>query len=265
MSAAGPHWDGHTNLAPPSAAGGAYDRIAQWYDVDMARSMAFDDVALYVDLARCCGGRVVEQGCGNGRILLELWQAGVDAIGIDRSANMLRALCARAAARSLTPRVAQMDIRALALGGRHALVLCPYSLVTYLTSAQDVSRWCAEARRVLAPGGALVVDAFIPRETAASAAFREDYRRPCNGGELARAKRVTPLHGGLNRIERRYELRESGRVVSALETTETIRPYAPEVLVAAFAPHGFAVEESWWDYGAARDAASAQFFTVLAR
>lgn len=253
------------STVPPSAAGSAYDRIAQWYDVDMARNMAFDDVGLYVDLARRCGGRVLEQGCGNGRILLELWQAGVDAMGVDSSGNMLRALCARAHARSLRPRVAQMDVRALGVAPGHALVLCPYSLVTYLTRDADFARWCAEARRVLAPGGGLVVDAFIPREIVSGAGFREDYRRPCNGGELMRARRVTPLGGGLNRIERRYELRESGRVVSAVETAETIRPYAPDALVALLARNGFAAEEAWWDYGAARDAASAQFFTVLAR
>src|SRR5205085_6567697 len=112
-----------------------------------ARNMALDDVALYRRFALRCGGRVLEQGCGNGRILLELWQAGVDAVGIDRSSNMLRALRARAAARALVPRVAQMDIRALGLSAGHALILCPYSLVTYLTSAEDVARWCAEARR----------------------------------------------------------------------------------------------------------------------
>jgi hypothetical protein len=38
----------------------AYDRIAHLYDVDMARNMPFDDVALYAQI--CCdeGGRALE-------------------------------------------------------------------------------------------------------------------------------------------------------------------------------------------------------------
>ena len=34
----------------------AYDRIARWYDVDMARNMSHDDVGFYRSLARDCGG-----------------------------------------------------------------------------------------------------------------------------------------------------------------------------------------------------------------
>ena len=76
-----------------------YDRIARFYDVDMARNMAFDDVGFYAELCARHGGTVVELGCGSGRILLELVARGVDAIGVDTSAGMLRELQRKAAAR----------------------------------------------------------------------------------------------------------------------------------------------------------------------
>ncbi len=41
-----------------------YDRIARWYDVDMARNMRFDDVGFYADLCEEAGGKVLEVGCG---------------------------------------------------------------------------------------------------------------------------------------------------------------------------------------------------------
>ena len=76
---------------------------------------------------------------------------------------MLAGLRAAAAARGVAARVARMDMRALGLRPGFALVLCPYSLVTYLTTESDVDDLCTAVRTLLAPGGALVLDAFVPR------------------------------------------------------------------------------------------------------
>jgi SAM-dependent methyltransferase len=244
----------------------SYDRIAHLYDVDMARSMPFDDVGLYLSVARGCGGPVLEAGCGNGRVLLEMAQAGIDAVGIDRSAGMLRELRAKARARGLHASVAQMDVRALALRRRYALVLWPYSLITYLLTDDEALRACAEARRVLLPDGLLLVDAFVPRAGLADGTWRQDYRRAWNGGTLVRSKRITAVAGGVNRIERRYEREDAdGRVLDVVETIEEIRPRDPAALAAVLARAGFAVERVWWDYGFGATAQEAQFATFAVR
>jgi SAM-dependent methyltransferase len=244
----------------------AYDRIARWYDVDMARNMRHDDVGFYRALARAAAGPVLELGCGNGRILLELLAAGVDVLGIDRSAGMLRELARKAAQRGLCARIAQMDARALGLEPRFALVLCPYSLVTYMTSDAEAAALLGEARRVLRAGGALVVDAFVPRAAVTSEVFHEDYRRDVEDGTLVRARRISALPGGLHRIERRYVLHDRAGVArEATDTCEIIRPYAPDALRALVAQHGFDVEQVWCDYGACADERAAQFVTMLAR
>lgn len=243
----------------------SYDVVARWYDVDMARSMAYDDVGFYRDLALRCGGRVLELGCGNGRIVLDLIATGCDAIGVDRSAAMLQVLRDKARARGLRAPVAQMDVRALGLAPGYALVLCPYSLVTYMADEDDGARLCDEGRRVLARGGALVVDAFVPRAQIASEAFREDYRRPFGSGELTRARRITTLAGGRNRIERRYAWADAtGAVRERAETCEVIRPYAPDALRRLLAQRGFVVSDVWWDYGTRAGPEGAQFVTMRA-
>jgi SAM-dependent methyltransferase len=253
-------------MTPLAESVASYDRVARWYDVDMARNMTHDDAGLYRLLARRAGGRVLELGCGNGRILLELLADGRDAVGVDRSAGMLRELGTKATARGLVPRVARMDARALALAPGFSLVLCPYSLITYMTGDEDAARLCAEARRVLGRSGGFVIDAFVPRHALASEAFREDYRRPCEGGELERSRRITALSGGLHRVERRYVLRDAaGRPVDRAETAEVIRPYSPDDLRTLLARAGFAVEDVWWDYGARGSSPGAQFVTMLAR
>ena len=243
-----------------------YDRIARFYDVDMARNMPFDDADFYAGLCERRGGRVLEVGCGNGRILLRLLARGVDAIGIDASGAMLAELRRKALDRSIDVRVCRMDLRALAFRPGFDVVLCPYSLVTYLTTDPDLERALAEIRRVLVPGGTFVADAFVPRATATSADFRLDYRRPFAGATLVRSKRITALGPRLNRIERRYQVvAPDGHLIEQVDVAEDIRPFTVDELRAALVRAGFAIEQTWWNYASATPLADAQFHTVVAR
>ncbi len=242
-----------------------YDRVARYYDVDMARNMPFDDVRLYRRLAQAARGRVLELGCGNGRILLELIADGADALGIDGSAGMLSELRRKARLRELPPRVARMNMHALGLARGFALVLCPFSLVTYVTSEPKLQRLLANLRALLAPGGTLVIDAFVPRPVTAMARFELDFRRPYGRHTLVRWKRLTPLGDGVNRIERRYGVEDDeGRVIEAVEVSELLRPYAPEALLRHLLEAGFTVTHRWWNYQDAGSAQDAKFHTVAA-
>ncbi|MEP6941839.1 MAG: class I SAM-dependent methyltransferase [Betaproteobacteria bacterium] len=244
----------------------SYDRVAHLYDVDMARNMAFDDVALYLDQSMRGGGAVLELGCGNGRILLALVERGIDAVGVDCSPKMLAELGRKARERGLRPRTCLMDARQLAFANSFATVLCPYSLITYMSAAGDRERMLAETFAVLAPGGNAIVDAFVPRATAMHQDFALDYRRSIGKASLRRSKRVMSIAPGVHRIERRYELTAGdGTVVERIDTIEEIRPLAPEDLVRELRVCGFEIEREWWDYGARPDRAGAQFYTVSAR
>jgi SAM-dependent methyltransferase len=243
-----------------------YDRIARFYDVDMARNMPFDDAAFYAGICERRAGRALELGCGNGRILLRLLARGVDAIGIDASGAMLDELRRKALDRSIDARVCRMDLRALAFRPGFEVVLCPYSLVTYLTTDRDLERALAEVRRVLVPGGTFVADAFVPRATATSADFRLDYRRPFADATLVRSKRVTALGPRLNRIERRYQVvAPDGALIEQVDVAEDLRPFTVDELRAALVRAGFAVEQTWWNYASAAPLEDAQFHTVVAR
>lgn len=253
-------------MADPLPHTAAYDRIAHLYDVDMARNMPFDDVGMYTGLAERAGGRVLELGCGNGRILLELIGRGIDAYGIDCSGPMLRQLGEKAAQRALAARVCRMDARALGFRNAFALVLCPYSLITYMSGSGDAVNMLDAVRHALTPGGSVVIDAFIPQPLVASGDFRLDYRRQYRDAVLTRSKRVASLAPRLNRIERRYELvAEDGSVLERIDTREDIRHFPPEELLELLPGCGFAIDAVWWDYAPGERGPDAQFFTVSAR
>lgn len=248
---------------PPST----YDRIARFYDVDMGQNMRFDDVAFYAHQCTRRAGRVLEIGCGNGRILLPLLREGHDAFGVDASGPMLRELARKSANARLPMRGARADGRRIPFPrATFACVLCPYSLVTYITSDEDLGAFLRGVHDVLAPGGALVLDAFVPRPVVALAAFTEDYWRPYGAFTLARAKRITPLPDGTNRIERRYELVSgAGHAVETIEVADVIRARPPEALRAGMTAAGFTRIAEAWDYGTRPGAEGAQYVTLTGR
>jgi SAM-dependent methyltransferase len=240
-----------------------YDRIARFYDVDMAQNMPFDDVGFYADLCATTGGPVLELGCGNGRILLRLLERGIDAWGVDASAQMLNELQRKAAARGIECHTELMDIRRLALRRRFDTIVCPYSLITYVTEDDDLRLLMQAVRAHLIPGGRLVMDAFIPKAVQSFGDFRLDYRRAFGEATLARFKRIQSLGPALNRIERRYQVVDArGEIVEQIDVSETIRPFTPQQLRDLYTSSGMKIEAEWLDYGESSDAATARFFTL---
>lgn len=243
-----------------SQAAWSYDAIAKVYATDMGQSMPFDDIGYY---RRVVGARVLELGCGTGRILLPLLRAGIEAVGVDRSLPMLQQL--RRDGADLSPSVAQMDLRALALHGRFDWILAPYSLITYLTEPAELSGLLSTLRGLLADGGQVLLDAFVPRDVTSFEDFRLDYRRPHQDGTLERAKRIRQLADGCNRIERRYRLLDANdRLIDEFHTVDQIRPYPPSALRALLQASGFRIQREDWDYGSSQQADSARFFSVSA-
>jgi SAM-dependent methyltransferase len=243
-----------------------YDRIARFYDVDMARNMAFDDVSFYRRLCLTAAGPVLELGCGNGRILLDLVTHDIDVIGVDASTGMLSELRRKAGAAGVRARVARMDMRRLGLRPGFGAVLCPYSLITYVTADDEAAAMLATLWTLIRPGGWCVVDAFIPRPRPAVADFTLDYRRAFGSGTLTRWKRITAFSATVNRIERRYVLENrEGDELDRVDIAEDIRPRSPAELSGYLLAAGFEPPAMTWDYGASNDAATAQFATLVAR
>jgi len=169
-----------------------FDRIADRYDDTRggpARGRLYAD-ALGPLFAR--DGRTLELGVGTGVVAVELRDRGRDVVGVDLSEPMLR----RAQER-LGARVALADVQRLPLAD--ACVDDAYACwVLHLVS--DVAATLAEIRRVLRPGGRLVVITSRPIDARADVdRILVDLQRQLRGGGDAQdhPPRLESLASGL--------------------------------------------------------------------
>lgn len=76
-----------------------------WFDSALGRRVwAHEERALFSVLQPEAGSRVLDAGCGDGRLLLSLARRGVRVVGADASATMLRAARDRARTRPSSAR-----------------------------------------------------------------------------------------------------------------------------------------------------------------
>jgi ubiquinone/menaquinone biosynthesis C-methylase UbiE len=146
---------------PSSEGYEGWDDYAPFYDWENARTLGRRDIPFWRNVALQAGGRVLELGCGTGRIALPLGRAGVPLVGIDRSAAMLARARRRAARTRLGRpiRLVRGDIRALPFPrGAFALVMAPYGVLQSLLRERDLATTLASVHTVLQPGGTLGVE-----------------------------------------------------------------------------------------------------------
>jgi SAM-dependent methyltransferase len=179
-------------------------------------------------LARCRpGARILDAGCGAGRHAAPLAAAGYGVVGLDGSHPLLRA--ARRAARGA--RFVHGSYAALPFeDGAFEAVLCLGTALGYLGDAGDRAA-LREFRRVLAPGGRLVVETL-------------------HGGELGtglreREERALPS-GATLRIERSFDrgrtaMHESQRLDDGAPSAYDLRVYGAGELCRMAERAGFAV------------------------
>lgn len=139
-----------------------YASLPELYDLEHA---AFDDdIDLYLQFAEVVGDPILELGCGTGRVLVPLAEAGYRVTGLDRSGPMLqRAAEATAGLRDRVTLVeAPMASADAAPGGPFGLVLLTLNGLLHLPTVAEQRAVLEAARRALDPRGMLVIDVLSP-------------------------------------------------------------------------------------------------------
>ena len=150
--------DGGGELDDPYAA------LPELYDLEHAGFA--DDIELDLRLAEVVGDPILELGCGTGRVLAPLAEAGHRVTGVDRSAPMLER--AKAALRDgpggqrVSLVEGEMTEADKVPGGPFGLVIVSLNGLMHLTTQREQRAALAASRRALDPRGMLVVDLLNP-------------------------------------------------------------------------------------------------------
>jgi SAM-dependent methyltransferase len=117
--------------------------------------------------------RMLELGCGTGRLTLPLAATGLQTapafalVGLDRSepflAHARASLARQPEAVRAAVRLVAGDMRDFALEERFDLVAIPFNTLAYLHTREDQLACLRAARAHLAPGGAVAFDLLAPR------------------------------------------------------------------------------------------------------
>lgn len=140
-----------------------FDRFARYYDDDYR--FYDDDVAALLELAEEAGDPVLELGCGTGRLLLPLAQAGHTITGVDISPVMLDRARRKLAQAQVIDAVTLIkgDLRTVTLPRRdYGFAFCTSNTLMHLTTPADQLAALSHAARHLRPGGLLLIDLFHP-------------------------------------------------------------------------------------------------------
>ena len=233
------------------------DYLAVYPHRDLASARR--EVAWLVEIgAAPCAGPVLDLACGFGRHTLALVEAGVAAVGVDLSDDLLARSRTLEGYGPLRGRLARADARALPFaGGSFAALLNLFSSFGYFGPAGDRAV-LAEVARVVRPGGTVLFDLMNPARVRAGLVPESTSRR---GALVLRERRR--LEDGGARVTKDVVLEHAdGRVD---RWREDVRMYEADELDALLDEHGLEPVGRWGDFAGAPFGAGAERQIVLVR
>lgn len=227
-----------------------------------------EDVEFYISLVRKLRPqRVLELGCGTGRITLPLAEQGArlgfDVIGLDSQAEMLKSankrhLEAPPAVRERL-RLIQADMRTWQSESAFDLIVIPCSSISHLLALKDQLAAWNQCRRNLTPGGRFLVEITMPN----MAIFADSFNVPpralveidvdkwdeSDGVRFIRRKTSRYLsHEQCAQTRFLYEKYQNGRAVDGYIDDFVGHVFFPRELQLLFIHTGFEIEQTFGDY-----------------
>ncbi len=212
-----------------------------------------EDLLLWLELAQRHGAPILELGCGTGRVLARLADAGHAVTGLDASPAMLeRAEKQIAPGASDRVTLLRADLRSFSVDQRFPLAIAPLNVFAELDD-DDLSRALATVRKHLAPQGILALDLPNPPEALALPEIEDELLQTFIEPETGHAVQVSAhqrlLPSGQTVVVTWHydELLPNGMVSRhRFETTFHLRP--PETLRRLLDESGYVDVSFFGDY-----------------
>ena len=233
--------------------------IAAYYDFVPGYS-GRPDLDFYLHFSRSAEGKILELGCGTGRILIPTAAAGYPIVGLDLSEHML-AKCREKLQRQPKEvqeraRIIHGNMTRFDLKEPFGLITTPFRSFQHLMAVEDQLACLRCANRHLTMGGKLILDLFQvnPRRMYDAVYAKESEDFPeiglPDGRKLRRTHRTAAFHRAeqYNDIEMIYHVTHPSGRTERLVHAFPFRYFFPYEVEHLLARCGFKVVELFGDF-----------------
>jgi SAM-dependent methyltransferase len=232
-------------------------RAAEYYDLQPHNP---DDIEFYRGRLPSADSRVLELGCGTGRVLVALIESCRFIYGLDNSQAMLT-ICQRkidqAEFQPDKARAEFSDITNFDLGEKFDLITAPFRVLQNLDSDAQVSGLLDCVRNHLQPDGTCILTAFNPKvgpeeilQFWATDGETFNFEVPFEDGRLTRHHRTRRIDK--NKLvlypELVYRLYRNEALIDETVLPIAMKAYYPDELTSLIEAHGFKIVNRWGGY-----------------
>lgn len=135
------------------------------YDLSKPLGFSFGDVEYYKERLKDIQGKVLEVGCGSGRVLIPLVQAGYLVEGLDNSEEMLESCRSRCNELGLSPLLYKTEMHNFQLEEKqYDAIIIPAGSFQLLEGRETAIAALQNIYNHLAVGGRIILDLFLPND-----------------------------------------------------------------------------------------------------
>jgi SAM-dependent methyltransferase len=143
---------------------------------------------VFSKFARIPVHRVMDMGCGTGRIAVELTREGYDVTGIDKYSSMVRVAKRNARRAGLSIRFLRGSLETPGLKGRYDAVYSIQDPFNYLLTERSLSKALSKIHTLIRPGGLLVVE--MMNFASLYGRYKKQYNTSTKGKDWSLQRRV---------------------------------------------------------------------------
>lgn len=212
-------------------------KLADYYDI--IHQELTEDIPYMIRHAK---GRVLELGCGSGRLLIPLITAGFETIGLDNSATML----ARAKAKlPQSTRLVCDDMTQFRLEDKFDTIIVSHNTPNHLDHASLLAM-IKSSKAHIALGGILILDCANPfwfQQFESSDEFEFEREFTCDGEQIRQSSKETIDHeAGWIRVDWLFEGKEK------IESETLYHLHYPHIIQLLTEENGFQWQALHGDY-----------------
>jgi len=201
----------------------------------------------YIDFMNSFGKKILELGCGTGRLTIPLAKSGATITGIDLNDDMLE-ICKSKIPANLDIKLVNGDMTQYSLEDTFDLIIAPCNVINHLLSLDQIEKMINCSKLHLNIGGRLIIDNSVPplKEMIESNGKLEIIDFPDNSTGTLIKDYYLPKYDFVNNMEFdviKLEEYKDGELINSEEVEETLAFYFPRELRYVILKSGLVIEK----------------------